>query len=249
MTAPRIYKAINAVMAELAEDGIAKTHINLNEQYLYRSIDDVLNRLAPLLAKHRLCVLPRVLERISIDRSGVGSEILVSVALKVAFDLVSALDQSRHTVQAFGEALDGGDKATSKAMSAAYKVAMLQTFCVPVDRTDDAEAHSHKLFKSTHEPGPVQGWEHWCDDVIEIIGSCDSEDALGRVQDSHRSLLKALSRERFDLYTKIGEAFARRTLSVRSNPGEPASNRSVHASNGGVSSTEAQSLSAEPTLA
>ena len=156
MTAPRIYRAINAVMAELAEDGIAKTHINLNEQYLYRSIDDVLNRLAPLLAKHRLCVLPRVLERISIDRSGVGSEILVSVALKVAFDLVSALDQSRHTVQAFGEALDAGDKGTSKAMSAAYKAAMLQTFCIPVDRADEADAHTHKLLKNTHEPQPYR---------------------------------------------------------------------------------------------
>ena len=245
MTAPRIYKAINAVMAELAQDGIAKTHTSPKEQYLYRSIDDVLNRLAPLLAKYRLCVLPRVLERVAVDRSGVGDEILVGVTLKVVFDLVSALDQSRHTVQAFGEALDAGDKGTSKAMSAAYKAAMLQTFCIPVDRADEADAHTHKLLKGTHEPQPVQGWEHWCHGVIEIIGSCDSEDALGRVQDSQRSLLKALGRERSDLYTKIGEAFASRTLAVRSNPSDPAFKRSGHDGNGDVSSTKAQSLSTE----
>ena len=187
MTGPRIYKAINAVMAELAEAGIAKTHSSMNEGYLYRSIDDVLNRLAPQLAKHLLCVLPRVLERVAVYRSGVGSEVLVSVALKMAFDLVSALDQSQHTVQAFGEALDGGDKATSKAMSAAYKGAMLQTFCIPVARNDEADAHTHKLVRSTYEPEPAQGWEQWSHDIIEIIGSCESDDALGRVQDNHRS--------------------------------------------------------------
>jgi ABC-type antimicrobial peptide transport system permease subunit len=76
VSAPRIYKAINAVMAELAEAGIAKSHTNVSEQYQYRSIDDVLNRLAPLLVRHRLCVLPRVLERIAADRIGIRGEVL-----------------------------------------------------------------------------------------------------------------------------------------------------------------------------
>src|SRR5687768_2004268 len=140
MTGPRIYRTINAVMASLTHSGIPKAHTNVQEQYQYRSIDDVLNRMAPLFAKHRLCVLPRVLERITVDRKSAKDEFLVSVALKVAFDLVSAVDQSRHTVEAYGEALDAGDKATSKAMSAAYKAAMLQTFCIPLVGTEDADA-------------------------------------------------------------------------------------------------------------
>src|SRR5688500_1817524 len=115
-------------MAELAKTGIGKTHTNSQDQYQYRSIDDVLNRLAPLLAKHRLCVLPRVLERVAVDRQGRQDELLTGVTLKVAFDLINSIDESRCTVEAYGEALDGGDKATSKAMSSAYKVAMLQTF-------------------------------------------------------------------------------------------------------------------------
>ena len=68
MAAPSIYGAINAVTAELAGSGIAKNRTNLVEGYKYRSIDDVLNRLAPLLAKHRLCVLPRVVDRTTFDR-------------------------------------------------------------------------------------------------------------------------------------------------------------------------------------
>lgn len=68
MAAPAVYAAINAVSAELAQSGIAKTRTNLVDDYKYRSIDDLLDRLAPLLAKHRLCILPRVLEREAIER-------------------------------------------------------------------------------------------------------------------------------------------------------------------------------------
>ena len=50
MSAPQVYRAIHAISAELARAGIAKLHRNERDDYLYRSIDDVLNRLSPLLA-------------------------------------------------------------------------------------------------------------------------------------------------------------------------------------------------------
>lgn len=210
MKGPRIYRAINAVSAEMARCGIAKSHTNAQDQYQYRSIDDIQSRLAPLLAKHRLCVLPRVLERIAVDRNGARNELLVSVALKVAFDLVSAVDETRHTVEAYGEALDAGDKATSKAMSSAYKAAMLQTFCVPVVGIEDPDSHTYKLQRSDHEPQPVGGWEQWALGLIDMVGVCESEEALTLVQDRNRALLKAISRERTDLYAGIGHAFRSR---------------------------------------
>ncbi|GGE03065.1 hypothetical protein GCM10011515_23340 [Tsuneonella deserti] len=65
----RVYSAITAVAGALACDGVAKTRLNTRDQYLYRSIDDVLERLAPLLAQNRLCILPRVHERHTTDGS------------------------------------------------------------------------------------------------------------------------------------------------------------------------------------
>jgi hypothetical protein len=41
------------------------------------------------------------------------------VSVHAAFDLVSALDGSTHTVQSFGEALDDSDKGTAKAIYSA----------------------------------------------------------------------------------------------------------------------------------
>ncbi len=116
MSIPRVYAAISAVTADLSGAGIPKRRINLEEQYAYRGIDDVYDRLSPLLAKHKLCILPRVLERTCTDRSGPGGDLLVSVSIRAAFHLVSAEDGSAHVIESFGEALDAGDKGTSKAI-------------------------------------------------------------------------------------------------------------------------------------
>jgi hypothetical protein len=97
---PRVYAAIAVITAELAGVGIAKAQVNAQDGYAYRGIDDVLKALAPLLARHKLCVLPRVLERSVTERQGVLGNLLISVSLQVAFDLVSARDGSLHAIEA-----------------------------------------------------------------------------------------------------------------------------------------------------
>jgi len=206
---PHVYRAINAITAQFAKDGIAKTHTNIRDQYQYRSIDDVLNRLGPLLAKHRLCVLPRVLKHRMSTQVGEQDSLLTNIQLLAAFDLVSARDGSCHTVQAWGEALDGGDKGTAKAMSSAYKSAILQAFCIPV-ATDDPDASSRRLKLPASATEPTEGWPMWCDGICDMIGLCESVDALDRVRTRQGALLAALKRERPELYTRIGEAFTKR---------------------------------------
>ena len=218
MSAPSVYAAINAITAELAASGIAKTRTNEVDDYKYRSIDDVLDRLAPLLAKHRLCVLPRALERTVTERSDEQNRLLLHVALRVSFTLTSVEDGTSHEVEAYGEALDGGDKATAKAMSAAYKAAMVQTFCIPVAGTDDADRTTHQLSPRTHSPEPLQGWTQWCLDIEDIVALCESEQAISTIHERNRDLLKALAREQPQLYAELGQAFVsrREVLSKRS---------------------------------
>ena len=217
---PKVYAAIIAVAAELAKKGIAKSGTNAEEQYQFRSIDDVYNRLSPALVAHRLCILPRVLERSCVERNGSNESLLVSVSLKVAFDLVSAEDGSVHVIESYGEALDGGDKATSKAMTAAFKYAVIQAFCIPV-AGQDADATSHHLRKSEHVPEPVQGWEQWMSDMSDVVRVCESGEALEGLQNTNRALLRGMSRERPDLYTRIGETIRERRLSLAQIEGAP----------------------------
>lgn len=216
MTGPQIYRAISKVTEELSLSGIPKRHTNEDEHYRYRSIDDVLNHLAPLLAKQKLCVLPRVMDREAAFLAGADGERIGSVVLRVAFDLVSARDGSTHTIEACGEALDAGDKGTSKAMSAAFKSAMVQAFCIPLASLDDADANSPAAvaLSARHPPEPDEGWVCWAQGITDIVHCCESEEALRRVQETHREKLKGLSRERRELYDRLGGAFAARAAAL-----------------------------------
>ena len=225
MSAPSVYAAINAISAAFAEHGIAKDRLNEADDYSYRSIDDLLDRLAPLLAKHRLCVLPRVMKRKLVERQDEGQRPLFHVALKVAFNLISAEDGSNHVVEAYGEALDPSDKATAKAMTAAYKSAIVQMFCIPICGTEDPDRTSPRAASRSHSPEPVQGWEQWARDIEDIVGLCESEAAIELVQDRNRALLTAISRERNDLYQMLGNCVGARLDALRKRPSPPASKR------------------------
>ncbi len=161
-----------------------------------------------------------MVERISNERSGLGSSNLTVVALKVAFDLVSVHDASKHTIEICAEAFDESDKATSKALSAAYKSAILQTFCIPLAGVEYPDSTSLKLGRPQHQPEPVQGWLQWCEDINDMLSGCVTEEALNLVQGRYRTLLASLSRERPDLYKSVGNTFvnAKSALSRSDEP-------------------------------
>jgi len=142
----KVYQAINKVQADLARVGISKARTNSQGAgYKFRGIDDVFNALSPLLATHGLCILPRMLARNCEERMSKSGGNLFYVTVEAEFDLVSAEDGSKHTIRTFGEAMDSGDKATNKAMSAAYKYAAMQAFSIPTEGDNDTENYTHEI--------------------------------------------------------------------------------------------------------
>ena len=141
----KIYAAINAVQKALSHTGIEKSRRNSQGAgYQFRGIDDVYNAIAPLLAEHGLCIIPRFLARTCEERQSKAGGALFYVTVEAEFDFVSAEDGTKHTARTFGEAMDSGDKATNKAMSAAYKYAAFQTFAIPTEGNPDADAETHE---------------------------------------------------------------------------------------------------------
>lgn len=153
-----VYAAINAVQAALSKIGITKNREakdwNNKPMYAFRGIDDVYNVISPLLAEHHLCIIPRMVSRDCVERKSTKGAALFYVTVEAEFDFVSANDGSKHTARTFGEAMDSGDKATNKAMSAAYKYACFQTFAIPTEGDNDADATVHEPIapKSDDEP-------------------------------------------------------------------------------------------------
>ena len=151
-----VYKAINAVQAELAKTGILKSRRNTQGSgYNFRGIDDVYNAIAPLLAQHGLCILPRIIGRTCEERQTKAGGAIFYVTVEAEFDLVCAEDGSKHTVRTFGEAMDTSDKATNKAMSAAYKYAAFQTFAIPTEADNDADSSTHEVAARAPKHRPI----------------------------------------------------------------------------------------------
>lgn len=141
----KVYEKIAAITAEMSKIGISKSSKNNQQNYMFRGIDAVYGALSPLLAKHGLCVLPRVVDRTVMERETKSGGALFYTTLKVEFDFVAAEDASKHTVCTIGEAMDTGDKSSNKAMSAAYKYACFQAFCIPTEGDNDADATTHEV--------------------------------------------------------------------------------------------------------
>lgn len=152
-----VYKLIAEVAGELAQGGISKSQRNSQGSgYNFRGIDDVYNAVGPILAKHGLVILPRCINRECVERVSEAGKALFYVTVEAEFDFVSSEDGSKHTVVMFGEAMDSGDKATNKAMSAAYKYAMFQAFCIPTEGDNDADSATHTVAARTANPEPVE---------------------------------------------------------------------------------------------
>jgi hypothetical protein len=142
----KVYQAINAVQKALSVHGITKDRqCTQGASFMFRGIDDVYNAISPLLAEHGLCILPRMVSRNCVERTSAKGNALFYVTVEAEFDFVSSEDGSKHTVRTFGEAMDSGDKATNKAMSAAYKYAAFQAFAIPTEGDNDADAVTHQV--------------------------------------------------------------------------------------------------------
>lgn len=148
----KVYQAIGAVSQAMSSQGISKSRSNQQQGYKFRGIDDVLNSLSAALVSAGLVILPRCTERTVVERQTAKGGAIFNVTCRVEFDLVSTEDGSKHTVCTFGEAMDSADKATNKAMSAAYKYLALLVFCIPTEATPENDADY-----STHEVKPAVG--------------------------------------------------------------------------------------------
>ena len=173
----KVYQAINKVQSALAKIGISKDRKNQQGSgYMFRGIDDVYNVISPLLAEHGLCILPRMISRQCEERQSKSGGALFYVTVEAEFDFVSAEDGSKHTVKTFGEAMDSGDKATNKAMSAAYKYAAFQAFAIPTEADNDADANTHEVApKPAKKPAAVFDVAKACDAIAKAENRAKAE--------------------------------------------------------------------------
>lgn len=172
-----LLRGMNRIMAELAKEGIGKDRKNNQQNFMFRGIDDVYDAMAPLLAKHGILVWPEIQSRDCTVRESKSGGALMNVVVKAVFTFEAVEDETKRTVGPFyGEAMDSGDKATSKAMSVAYRECMIKVFSIPTGKSEDGD---EKTYEVADGDGPNLSNEKRDMYLPEMVQMLDSDDALG----------------------------------------------------------------------
>jgi hypothetical protein len=143
----KIYSAIMVAMNEIGF--IGKDKKNPQQGYNFRGIDDVLNSLQPALIKAKLFIVPRIIAMERQERQSKSGGLLIYTTVRGEYDFVSGEDGSKITASTYGEGMDSSDKSTNKAMSAALKYAVIQTFSIPTKEMIDGDADHPEPEKKT----------------------------------------------------------------------------------------------------
>lgn len=212
---PSIYQLMAKVMAGVR--AVGKNDRNTEQNYAFRGIDATVNAVGPVLREHGVIVVPEVLEvshrDVTTSRGKPSRECTVKVRYRFygpGGDWIDAV-----TV---GEAMDFGDKGTPKAMSVAFRVALLQSLCLPTDEPDpDSQSYdrayredAQTAWPQTQPAGPTPAQTVAYDEAAKQIAACESSDALkvlwqriladnkaGLIHDTHGGPLTAARDERY----------------------------------------------------
>lgn len=142
-----IIKKLSAVME--AVGAVSKDGRNTAQNFNFRGIDAVVNAVSPALRKEGVVVVPRLVDKTyDTVTTTKGSQMShIQVVVEYCF---YAPDGSHISATTAGEAFDSGDKATAKAMSVAFRTALLQALCLPTDEIDpDAESYERSPKKTS----------------------------------------------------------------------------------------------------
>lgn len=109
--------------------------------YAFRGIDDVMNALNPLLAKHGVTMNVRV-NNFSMEARTIDKKTYTQFARTAVVDiaLIFSDGEKEEVTQEVACSEDFSDKAYTQAMSMAFKYAILRKFCIPTTDLEDPDA-------------------------------------------------------------------------------------------------------------
>jgi len=184
-----IYQSIVGIMQDIP--AIGKDKVNAQQHFKFRGIDDVMNVMQPILAKHKVFVVPQVLEQVREERTTSKGGNLIYSMLKIKF-IFYAEDGTFVEAITEGEGMDSGDKASNKAMSIAFKYALFQVFCIPTGEMVDPDQETpepSKPIKKTITQEQINYMDDFIDknnisaDFVKLILNKYGYDSITEIED------------------------------------------------------------------
>lgn len=203
---PKIYEAL--INANELVGAISKGNTNQQQGFKFRGVDDVYNRLHPILAKCGIVIVPEVVSYEVTERQARNGVMLYTRAtIRHHF---TASDGSSVTTLVVGEAMDSGDKGMNKAMSIALKYALFQLFTIPTDEDKDPDATTHELVPQATQATTSPDYQSKVEGAINELAKASSLDELANI---FRSLPKEMQDDRSvkSEATRLKAVFAQKT--------------------------------------
>jgi len=188
MTNSLIHKKISKVMSSVG--AIGKGRKNTMQNYTFRGIDDMYNVLNKHLSDNGIFFASEIVSEKREERVTKSGGNLIYTILRIKWT-VYAEDGSNITTETVGEAMDSADKSSNKAMSASYKYAMMQLFCIPIDEPKDTE-------NDTHEPSTKK-----LDKAKTKATKCKTLEELEACWHEHRGLGKEFAKHVVERKTEL----------------------------------------------
>ena len=138
-----IIKALAQIQREI--DYIGKDKRNQQQGWNFRGVDDVMNALHPILAKHGVIVIPEVKDMVREEKQSTRGAALTHTLLTITYHFRCEADDSEVDATVIGEGMDSGDKSCNKALSVAYKYALFQVFSIPTEEMDDPDRDAYEV--------------------------------------------------------------------------------------------------------
>lgn len=131
---------------------VGKTGHNDQQNYNFRGIDAVVNAAGPAFRTVGIVPVPRCtfMDRSTVE-VGRNRTQMALVTVRVTYRFYGPAGDFIEAEDVPGEAMDSGDKAASKAMSVAYRIALLQTLCIPTNEPDPDE----QSYERSDAPPPI----------------------------------------------------------------------------------------------
>lgn len=147
---PAIYSDLVKVMRSVGHVG--KDGFNGHAKFNFRGIDGVLNSVGPALREHGVVVIPNLINATYEEVQTSGGKKSTACRVDVEYVFASSQDGSTVTAKVAAESWDTGDKAMPKAMSVAFRTALIQALALPTDEPDpDSFTYTREALDEQHK--------------------------------------------------------------------------------------------------
>ena len=175
---PHILTALNLVMKQVT--AVGKDSTNQQQGFKFRGIESVLNAVGPAFRDHGVVVS---FELVSHERRTYETKkgtTMMETIVKVDYEFSDMVDGSKLVCRNVpGEASDAGATSMTKAMSLAYRTALVQALAIPTDEPDPDETSYER---ASVPAGPPQATKEEKDEMFARMQAI--------VDPAHRKMVK-----------------------------------------------------------